>query len=233
MAMSRSGNLIREHPVFFWGILFVIILLLLATGWVAWRIPEYRRTVAEYERELNSTERATRDRLLASSSQRAELTVALIQREYKLKALTAKGLHLAISLSDSTLSLRHGPATLRKVPVRIGNDSVIQAPDGRTWRFVHPLGERSIVRKAVSPVYTIPEWVYVSRGEPVPPAAERRIEAGLGRYVLSLEDGVTIYSTPSSGPLSEGTIPASFRVREADLASIFDAVPTETPVFIY
>jgi hypothetical protein len=233
MPMSRSGNLIREHPVFFWGILLVIILLLLATGWVARRIPEYRQTAAEYERELSTAERATRDRLLASSSQRAELTIALIQREHKLRAVTAKGLHLAINLSDSTLSLRHGPATLRKVPVHIGSDSVIQASDGRTWRFVHPLGERSIVSKAVAPVYTIPEWVYVSRGDPVPPEAERRVEAGLGRYVLNLEDGVAIYSTPERGPLREGTVPASFRVRESDLASIFDAVPTETPVFIY
>lgn len=231
--MSRTGSLIRKHPLFFWGILLVIILLLLATGWVARRVPEYRKTAAAYERELSVEERATRNRLLASSARGAQLTLAMIEREHKLKLLTTKGLHLAIDLSDSTLSLRHGPATLRKVRVQVGSDSVIQAPDGRTWRFVRPLGERSIVRKSTRAAYTIPEWVYVSRGKPVPSEEERRIEGGLGRYVLTLEDGVTIYSTPASGPLSEGTVPASFRVREADLASIYDAVPTETPVFIY
>jgi hypothetical protein len=182
---------------------------------------------------MSAAERATRDQVLQSRAARSEMAVALLRRELRIKGMREKGLHLAVSTEDSTLSLRHGGATLRAVPVRIGPDSVVRGPDGRTWRFVRALGERTIRDKQVSPVYTVPEWVYVGRNLPVPAEEERRVEGGLGRYVLRLDDGTEIYSEPAAGPLAEGVKPASFEVRESDLRAIFDAVREDTPVFIF
>ena len=212
----------------------VLLFLLGAAAMVAVRVPQYRQEASDIDRRMSEEERATRDRILAAQQQKTELGIALLQRELRLKALEEKGLHLAISIDDSTLSLRHGPAPLREAKVTIGGDSVINGPNGQTWRFVSALGERHVQDKDVGASYTIPEWVYISRGQPVPPESERRIAGGLGRYVLRLDDGTEIYSRPSEGPFAEGVKPAAFVVEgEADLRAIFDAIGKDTPVYIY
>lgn len=229
----RSSSLRRDHPVFFWGMASLILLFAVATAVVALRIPKYDREADTLNREMSAAERATRDRILQSRARRSEMAVGLLQRELRLRSLQQKGLHLALSTTDSTLYLHHGKATLRAIRVHVGRDSVIRAPDGQTWRFVRALGERHVAEKLSSPTYTIPEWVYVSRGEPVPPEPERRVEGGLGDYVIRLDDGTEIYSTPKTGPLADGVKPASFMASARDLRAIFDAVSKDTPVFIY
>lgn len=226
-------DLRREHPVFFWGTAAVLLLLLGATAAVAARVPSYRQQATVINERMTEAERETRDRILDSQARRSQLALALLQREIRLKTLEEEGIHLAISLADSTLSLRYGAATLRQVPLLIGQDSVIRAPDGRTWRFVRPLGERHLRAKEVDPAGAIPEWVYVSRGEPVPPEPEREIEGAMGRYVLRLDDGTEIYTMPESGPLANQVRPASFAVQEKDMRAIFDAVKVDVPVYIY
>lgn len=235
MAETRRGisALRRDHPVFFWGMTTLILLFAVGAVAVALRVPQYQREAEAMAREMSKEERATRDRILQSQTRRSELALALLRRDLRLKSLQQKGLHLAISLEDSTLALRHGKATLRSVPVQVGADSVVRAPDGRTWRFVRALGQRRLAEKERSPTYTVPEWVYVSRGQPVPAESERTVEGGLGRYVLRLDDGTEIYSTPKTGPLAGAVKPASFMVRERDLMAIFDAVRADVPVFIY
>lgn len=223
----------RDHPIFFWGTASLAGLLLVLTLAVAIRVPQYARQMAMMDRQLDDAERETRDRLLESRTRRAELALALLQREMRLKALQEKEIHLAIDTQDSTLSLRHGDATLREIPLAIGPDSVIRAPDGRTWRFVRALGERHLKEKETNPTVTIPEWVYLGRGQPVPPEEERRLEGGGGRYVLRLDDGIEIYSRPERGPLAEGVKPAAFMADEDGLQAIFEALKVDTPVYIY
>jgi hypothetical protein len=210
----------------------LVLLLLSATAVVAVRIPRYREESEELNRRLSVAERATRDSVLQSKARRSQLAVALFQRELRVRQLEQKRIHLAIDTRDSTLKLMHGPMVLRQARVVIGPDSTVRAPDGRTWRFVTALGERKLKEKRTSSSYTVPEWVYISRNEPVPPESERRIEGG-ENYTLVLDDGTEIYSEPSSGPLEGEAKPGSFMVRGRDLVAIFGAIQEETPVFIY
>lgn len=231
---TKLADLRREHPVFVWGTAAVLALLLVATIVAATRIPTYRAEAAELESRLTAAERETRDRVLESQARRSELAVALLARELRLRALEEDGLHLALSVEDSTLALRNGQATLRETRVAIGADTTVSAPDGRSWRLVRALGERHLQEKETSPTLTVPEWVYVARGEAVPPEDARRVEGGLGRYVLRLDDGTEIYTRPESGPFATGVKPASFVVEnEEDLSAIFDALKVDTPVYIY
>ena len=235
MADTRTSlrQLRGDHPVFFWGMVSLAGLLLVLTLTVAFRIPQYARQMAMMENELDGAERETRDRILHSQTRRSELALALLQREMRLKSLQEKEIHLAVNTQDSTLALRHGAATLREIPIAVGGDSVIRAPDGRTWRFVRAAGERHLKERQSSPTVTIPEWVYISRGQPVPPEGDRRIDGGGGRYVLVLDDGTEIYSRPEEGPLSTGVKPGAFMADEDELQAIFDALKIETPVYIY
>jgi hypothetical protein len=223
----------REHPVFFWGMLSLIAVFAIGAAVMASRIPAFRADETRLLAEMSEAERATRDELLQHSERRTQLSLALLQRDVRVRSLEQRGLHLALSIEDSTLSLRHGPATLRTSRVTVGGDSIVTGPEGRTWRFVQPIGERRVVAKRHNEVYTVPEWVYVSRGEPVPPEEQRKVRGGLGEYLLRLDDGTEIYSRPTAGPLAEGVKPAAFVAPRSTLASIFEAVSIDTPVFIY
>lgn len=219
--------------MFFWGTLVLAALFLTGAGVVASRVPRYQREAAQINAQLSSAQQETRNELLETKARRTQMAVALLQRDIRIKSLEDKQMHLALSTADSMLELRHGRITLRRARVAVGADSTIRAPDGRTWRLVRALGERRIAEKQVSPTYTIPEWVYVSRGQPVPSESERRVEGGLGRYVIRLDDGTEIYSEPQSGPLKDTVKPASFVANPGDLGAIFEAVGEDTPVYIY
>ncbi len=223
----------REHPVFFWGTLVLVGLFVAGAAAVGTRVPRYRTETAHFNAQLTEAQKATRDSLLQHQAQRTQLAVAVLRRDIRIRSLEQKEQHLAIVLEDSVLELRMGRATLRRAKLDIGPDSTVRAPDGRTWRLIRPVGERKIAERQNSPTYTIPEWVYVSRGQPVPAEAERRVRGGLGAYVIRLDDGTEIYSQPTTGPLAQAVKPGAFMAQTGDLAAIFDAVGDDTPVYIY
>lgn len=230
---TRGPSFWREHPIFLWGSVALAVLFLAGAAAVASRVPRYRSEAALFEARMTAAERATRDSVLAHREKRTQLSMAILQRDIRIRALQQKKIHLAVSLEDSTLELRHGRATLRRAKMQIGPDATVRAPDGRTWRLVRPVGERRVAELQRSPVYTVPEWVYVQQGQPVPPESERRVEGGLGSYVIRLDDGTEIHTEPQNGPLKGTVKPASFQVRARDMGAIFDAVKEEMPVYIY
>ncbi len=205
----------------------------IAAAAVGYRIPRYNAEAEQIAQRMTAEQRATRDELLKHRQRRTQLAIAVLQRDMRIRSLNTKKRHLAIVLKDHVLELRQGPATLRRAALTIGPDSIIRAADGRSWRFVQGVGERHIKSLQQNPTIVIPEWVYVSRGQPVPPENERRISGGMGAYVITLDDGSQIYSQPQQGPLKDGVVPAGFVARARDLASIFEAVKEDTPVYIY
>lgn len=222
-----------EHPVFFWGTVSLIALLVIAAAAVGARIPRYNREADEIASRMTAEQKRTRAELMSHRQRRTQLAVAVLQRDMRIRSLETRQRHLAVVLKDSVLELRQGRATLRRAKLSIGPDSIVRAPDGRSWRFVRGVGERHIARLEQNPTVTIPEWVYVSRGQPVPPEGQRRIAGGMGIYVITLDDGTEIYSQPRSGPLKDAVVPAAFMAQARDLAAIFDAVKEDTPVYIY
>jgi hypothetical protein len=223
----------KAHPFFFWGMMAVVLLFVAATAVVGSRIPRYRSEAAIIQSRMTAQEKETQDHVLNSRAKRSDLAIALLQRELRIKSLQEKGLHLAVDTKDSVLYLYSGRMVLRQVKVEIGPDSTVTGPDGRTWRMVRAMGERQLVKKEADPVLTVPEWVYVSQHQPVPPDDQRQVPGGLGSYVLTLDDGTQIYSTPSAGPFKDAPMPGAFMVRGHDLAAIFGAIQPDISVYIY
>jgi hypothetical protein len=223
----------REHPAFFWGAVALIALLLGATAAVGMRIPRYHREAAEITARMSQAEKQTQAEILNHRQKRTQLAVSLLQRDIRIRALETKGIHLAVVLKDSVLELRQGRAVLRRVKLSIGADSIVKAPDGRTWRFVRGVGERHVAKLEQGATVLIPDWVYASRGQPVPPESERRVAGGMGSYTITLDDGSVIYSHPQAGPLKDAVIPGSFMTSAHDLDAIFAVVKEDTPVYIY
>lgn len=230
---DRGRDFRREHPLFYRGALALALLFAVAALVVGIRVPRYWSETQDLNRRMTDVQRATRDSVLASRQRRTLLALAVLRRDMRIRSYENRKRHLAISLQDSVLELRHGAATLRRARVQVGGDSVVRMPGGRVVRLVRPLGERRIAELQRSPTYTVPEWVYAARGEAPPPEAQRRVPGALGEYVIRLDDGTEIYSKPSAGPFAEGVKPASFQARARDLAAIFDAVGEDTPVYIY
>lgn len=230
---ARGAGFWTAHPVFFWGTVSLIALLVIGAAAVGMRIPRYNREAAEIASRMTAEQQRTRQELTQHRQRRTRLAVVVLQRDLRVRALEERRLHLAVVLKDSMLELRQGRFTLRRARLVIGPDSIVRAADGRSWRFVRGVGERHIRSLRRDPTVTIPDWVYVSRGQPVPPEGERRVAGGMGAYVITLDDGSEIYSQPRSGPLRNSVIPAAFMARASDLAAIFGAVSDETPVYIY
>lgn len=223
----------RKHPFFFWGTVALITFFVVAAVTVGMRIPRYNSEAAEIASRMTAEQRRTQEELTANREKRTQLAVAVLRRDMRVRSLETRQRHLAVVLEDSVLELRQGRATLRRARLAIGADSIVRAPDGRSWRFVRGVGERHITALRRNPTITIPDWVYVSRGQAVPSESARRVAGGMGAYVITLDDGTEIYSQPQAGPLRDAVVPAGFMAQAHDLAAIFDAVNEETPVYIY
>jgi hypothetical protein len=222
-----------EHPLFFWGIVGLISFFVIAAASLGVRTYRYNRQAEEIASRMTAEQRRTRAELMVHQRKRTQLALAVLERDMRIRSLETRQRHLAIVLKDSVLELRQGRATLRRAKLSIGPDSIVRAPDGRSWRFVRGVGERHIATLQQNPTITIPDWVYVSRGQPVPPESQRHVAGGMGAYVITLDDGTEIYSQPREGPLKDAVIPAGFMAQARDLAAIFDAVKEDTPVYIY
>lgn len=69
----------------------------------------------------------------------------------------------------------------------------------------------------------------------VPPVGtkHRQIEGELGRYRLGFGDGYALHGTPDQESVGEAATHGCIRLRESDIAWLYELVPVGTPVFIY
>jgi lipoprotein-anchoring transpeptidase ErfK/SrfK len=68
-------------------------------------------------------------------------------------------LRIDIALASRKLSLIDGADTILSTPVAVASGLTLQYA-GRAWTFKTPRGDRHVLRKAVNPVWTPPDWHY-------------------------------------------------------------------------
>lgn len=67
-----------------------------------------------------------------------------------------------------------------------------------------------------------------------PPASRNRQVAGqLGRYALDLGDGYMLHGTPDQASVGRASTHGCIRLRDDDIAWLYENVPVGTPVYIY
>lgn len=173
-----------------------------------------------------------RDELSQMDLNQAQLGREIDGRMQYLQSLQSEQFYISIDTQRKKLQFRLGRAIVRETDVQIGEAKTISSPTGKKWTFLPLKGGFSVTGKEEGYVWSVPEWVYATRGQPAP--AERAgIQNGLGRYVIFLPNSYVIHSTPPPESPLQGPKPGSFMVPEADLAALWPRITNQTRVYIF
>lgn len=146
----------------------------------------------------------------------------------------AEPISIHVSVSQSLLTLHRGDETILRFPVGVGTGERLERNDGGGWNFATPTGIYEIGRKKEDPVWYAPDWYYVERGLPIPPAySDERYHRGiLGEYALYLSDEIAIHGTADERSVGRASSHGCLRMRNADIAAVFPLVEVGTKVVI-
>jgi hypothetical protein len=172
-----------------------------------------------------------REELSRKDMNRAALRSELQARLDHVESLRSDAFYLAIDTEARKLRLYYGDRMVREADVTIGQPGIVRS-GSHQWTFAPLRGAFHVQKKATNPPWRVPDWVYTSRGEPVP---EQRpvIAGGLGRYVIELPNDYVIHSPPPEESPLGGAKPASFMVPEEDLRAIWPRVNEEMRVYVF
>ena len=148
--------------------------------------------------------------------------------------------YVVIRLAENRLLLVDGREVVWSAPVATGTGFRLEGA-GESWAFDTPRGVFRVERKEKDPVWIMPDWAFVERGEPVPPAdsPRRRREGMLGSTALYIGHELAIHGTdrpelvldpdPDNRRVSHGCI----RMTDEDARRLFHQVDVGTLVLIY
>lgn len=142
--------------------------------------------------------------------------------------------HLVVSVSERSLTVHRGDAVLHTFSVGVGTGSRLGSRAGASWSFDTPIGAFEVGRKKKDPLWYAPDWHYVERGLPIPPAySDERYQRGvLGDYALYLSDEIAIHGTDDARSVGRASSHGCLRMHNADIAVVYPLVEIGTRVAI-
>jgi lipoprotein-anchoring transpeptidase ErfK/SrfK len=142
--------------------------------------------------------------------------------------------HVRISLEDRRLYLMSGERVVWSAPVGIGVGDTLEHR-GQFWEFSTPRGEFQVQRKERDPVWFLPDWVFVRRGEPIPPrdSPRRREEGSLGAAALYLSPEIAIHGTDDLDGLGHEVSHGCIRMSDEDVTRLYREIGVGTTVVVY
>jgi lipoprotein-anchoring transpeptidase ErfK/SrfK len=154
----------------------------------------------------------------------------------QIKALAPTEVYIAVDTAQNILYLKKGDEITRKVVVSTGSGNVLTELTGRkrTWTFDTPRGEFNIKTLTKDPIWTAPDWEFISNGEPIPRNKEDRIQEGvLGDYKLGIGNDIYFHGTIYVRTMGQHVTHGCIRVGDDDLIAMWKASKKGTKVFIY
>jgi lipoprotein-anchoring transpeptidase ErfK/SrfK len=112
---------------------------------------------------------------------------------------------------------------LRSGPCSTGSNATLHAPDGRSWTFCTPRGQRQVHHKAERPTWYRPDWSFVEEGLPLPGRDDpvRWVKGFLGRHGIDIGGGYLIHGSPWRIGVGEKNTHGCVRLRDDDLACVY------------
>lgn len=145
----------------------------------------------------------------------------------------ASGMYVVVDLTDNRLRMMDGQDTLWSAPVGTGTGLRLQGEDGE-WEFSTPEGVFQIQYKEELPVWILPDWYFVEKGLPVPPAGskQRRAPGQLGIAAVYLGQEIAIHGTSRPELLGQRVSHGCIRLENEYALRLFHNVQVGTPVVI-
>ena len=148
--------------------------------------------------------------------------------------LPAGGRSIRISLKEHRLYVLDGEQVVWSAEIGTGTGEQLEGA-GQKWDFSTPRGAFRIQLKEKDPVWWLPDWVFVERGEQLPPqdAPERRVEGELGAAALYLTTEIAIHGTDRPEHLGAAVSHGCIRMSNEDVLRLYEELEVGAPVIVY
>ena len=142
--------------------------------------------------------------------------------------------HILVSLDEHRLYVVEKGRVLWSAVIGTGTGTRL-AGAGQRWDFSTPRGMFRVQVKQKDPVWFLPDWYFVERGEPIPPpdSPSRRREGELGTSALFLGEEIAIHGTDKPHLLGDNVSHGCIRVTNEDARRLYHELDVGTPVLIY
>lgn len=141
-----------------------------------------------------------------------------------------------VSVAKRQLTVMRGAEVLDRFPVSVGKGAYLRHRNAENggWLFETPVGIYSVGRKERDPVWYAPDWLYVEKGLPIPPAdSPRRYYPGeMGQYALYLGDGLAIHGTKDESSVGRAVSHGCMRLSRNAIATVYSMTRVGTKVII-
>jgi L,D-transpeptidase YbiS len=103
------------------------------------------------------------------------------------------------------------------------------------WVFHTPRGHLKVVGRIKDPVWHKPDWAFIEAGEPIPPSdsPRRDVRGKLGKYALSLGEGILIHGTDDPKSIGRRVSHGCIRVPDSMIEKLYKTALIGTDVFIF
>jgi L,D-transpeptidase YbiS len=167
-------------------------------------------------------------------SEMRALEDSLAKRAFKPSRASEDSLYLVVDTHTNQLFVRRGSALLRACPAATGSNRELSGA-GQRWLFATPRGIMTVRDKRVDPVWVMPDWAFVEKGEDVPPleSKERLVPDHLGDYALILGGGIMIHGTTDIASLGRNASHGCIRLGKEDLRYVYEMADIGTKVYVF
>lgn len=153
---------------------------------------------------------------------------------YRDPPVNTDGRYVVISLAEHRLYLMEREQVIWSGAVGTGTGTRLEN-EGQKWDFSTPRGMFRVQRMEKDPVWVLPDWAFVERGEPIPPqdSPKRRQPGTLGTTALYLGEGIAVHGTQKPELLGQAVSHGCIRMSNEDVRRLYHEVEVGTPIVIY
>ena len=153
---------------------------------------------------------------------------------YRDPPVNVEGRYVVISLAEHRLYLMEDERVIWSATVGTGTGTRLEGA-GQKWDFSTPRGMFRVQLKEKDPVWVVPDWAFIERGEPIPPqdSPKRREPGMLGTTAMYLEEEIAIHGTNKPELLGQAVSHGCIRMTNEDARRLYYEVEVGTPVIIY
>jgi lipoprotein-anchoring transpeptidase ErfK/SrfK len=154
--------------------------------------------------------------------------------------LRQEGRYVVVHLAENRVFVFDGPRAVWSAPAGTGTGFRLNTGEHR-WKFSTPRGLFRVQRMEKDPLWEAPDWHFVERGLPIPPAnsPSRLMRGVMGSTAIYLGDGIAIHGTnqpelildpdPERRRVSHGCI----RLTNEAARTLMHMVDVGMPVLVY